>query len=137
MEVDLALLADAATIDGSGKLNILGIFDRLNTSSFPARHGRMALVLRFMAGLDETGQHEVEITLRDPEGQEVVRINGEMQLGPGGVAGGGGIRVPHVLNVEGLVFPRPGLYGFDVVVDGTHHVTMPLTVNGPAASAQA
>ncbi len=26
MEIDLALLADAATIDGSGKLNILGVF---------------------------------------------------------------------------------------------------------------
>ena len=31
MDVDLALLADAATIDGAGKLNILGIFDRLHT----------------------------------------------------------------------------------------------------------
>ena len=39
MEVDLALLADAATIDGSGKLNILGIFDRLTTSAFPTAGG--------------------------------------------------------------------------------------------------
>ena len=29
MEIDLALLADAATVDVSGKLNILGIFDRI------------------------------------------------------------------------------------------------------------
>jgi len=137
MEVDLALLADAATIDGSGKLNILGIFDRLNASQFPARHGRMALILRFSAGLHETGQHVVGITLRDPDGGEVVRIDGEMQLGPGRPFEGGQIRVPHVLNVEGLVFPRSGIYGFDVQVDGEHHVTLPLTVNGPAASAEA
>ena len=30
MEIDLALLADAATIDAAGKLNILGVFDRIN-----------------------------------------------------------------------------------------------------------
>jgi hypothetical protein len=45
MEVDLALLADAATIDGSGKLNILGIFDRLTTSAFPTRHPRLSEAL--------------------------------------------------------------------------------------------
>ena len=51
MDIDLALLADAATIDGSGKLNILGVFDRISASAFPAQHGRMAMVLRFAAGL--------------------------------------------------------------------------------------
>ena len=49
MDVDLALLADAATIDGAGKLNILGIFDRVHTPNFPARHPKMALVLRFLS----------------------------------------------------------------------------------------
>ena len=39
MEIDLALLADAATIDASGKLNILGIFDRIGVTQFPAQHG--------------------------------------------------------------------------------------------------
>ena len=85
MEVDLALLADAATIDGSGKLNILGIFDRLGTGAFPTRHPRMALVLRFSAGVHEVGKHEIEIVLKAPDGGEVVRIDGEMNLaaGPG------------------------------------------------------
>ena len=90
MEVDLALLADAATIDGSGKLNILGIFDRLGTGAFPTRHPRMALVLRFSAGVHEVGKHEIEIVLRAPDGGEVVRIDGEMNLaaGPGQVSSG-------------------------------------------------
>ena len=72
MDVDLALLADAATIDGAGKLNILGIFDRLHTPKFPARHPKMALVLRFSAPLTETGSHEIEITLKDPVGSELM-----------------------------------------------------------------
>ena len=137
MEVDLALIADAATIDNSGKLSILGIFDRIGTSSFPARHPRMVLVLRFIAALNETGKHRIWITLRDPDGKEVVGVDGEMQLGPGPAGDGGGIRVPHVLHLDGLVFPVPGQYAFDVRVDGQHHVSLPLTVYGPESSAMA
>lgn len=137
MDVDLALLADAATIDGSGKLNILGIFDRLTTASFPTRHPRLSLVLRFAAGLDEVGRHDVQITLRTPDGQEAVRIDGEMNLSPGPMGTGGAVIVPHVLNMDGLVFPMPGRYTFDVRVDGEHHVSIPLTVHGPESSARA
>lgn len=137
MEIDLALLADAATIDGSGKLNILGIFDRLGTSSFPTRHPRMSLVLRFSSGVDEVGRHEIGIVLKAPDGKEVVRVDGEMNLsaGPRGVTDG--VLVPHILNMDGLVFPVRGRYAFDVTVDGEHHVAIPLTVDGPSKSAQA
>lgn len=137
MEVDLALLADAATIDGSGKLNILGIFDRLGTSSFPTRHPRLCLVLRFSAGVHEVGKHDVGIVLKGPGGKEIVRIDGEMNLGAGlrGVASG--VLVPHILNMDGLVFPAAGPYSFDVRVDGEHHVSISLAVEGPAQTAQA
>ncbi len=131
MEVDLALLADAATIDGSGKLNILGIFDRLSTTAFPTRHPRLSLVLRFAAGVHEVGRHEVGITLTAPDGKEVMRIDGEMNLAAGPAAVAGGVLVPHVLNLDGLVFPTAGAYAFDVRVDGRHHVSIPLNVDGP------
>ena len=137
MEVDLALLADAATIDGSGKLNILGIFDRLTTASFPTRHPRLSLVLRFSAGIQEVGRHEVGIVLKGPDGKEVVRIDGEMNLAPGPSRVGGAVLVPHVLNMDGLVFPVGGRYAFDVRVDGEHHVSLPLTVQGPEDTVQA
>ena len=120
MEVDLALLADAATIDASGKLNILGVFDRLGW-----RRGKPMPPRR----------HVVEIMLKDPDGEEIVRVDGEMHLAPGSQAVGGGVRVPHILNMDGLVFPKAGSYAFDVRVDGEHHVTIPLVVaSGPAGA---
>jgi hypothetical protein len=137
MDVDLALLADAATIDSSGKLNILGVFDRLSTSSFPARHPRMALVLRFSAGVGEMGRHSVSIHLKEADGQEVFHIDGEMQLSPGAPASAGSIHVPHVLYLEGVVFPRSGRYAFDVKVDGEHYVSVPLAVVGPSVALEA
>ena len=130
MEIDLALLADAATIDASGKLNILGIFDRIGVVQFPAQHGRVTLVLRFTAGTSEIRSHEVHIRMSDPGGAEVLSLNGEMQL-VGGPSARDIIRVPHILNLDGLVFTRPGIYNFDVKVDGEHHVSLPLSVEGP------
>ena len=129
MEIDLALLADAATIDASGKLNILGIFDRIGVTQFPAQHGRVTLVLRFTAGTSEIGSHEVHIRMSDPGGAEVLSLNGEIQLA-GGPGARDGIRVPHILNLDGLVFTGPGMYNFDVKVDGEHHVSLPLSGEG-------
>lgn len=132
MEVDLALLADAATIDAAGKLNVLGVFDHLSTASLPAQHPHMVLILRFASSVQEIGRHQVAISLRDPRGAEAMRIDGEMHLGSGPGAVGEGIKVPHILHLDGLVFPTAGRYAFDVSVDGEHHVSVPLMVSGPA-----
>lgn len=140
MEIDLALLADAATVDASGKLNILGVFDRISANRFPAQHPHVSLVLRFGASMNEAGDHKVTIVLRDPDGEEVVRLNGEMKVGLGSVASGGRVRVPQVVNMDRLVFKKEGRYSFDVSVDGEHHVSVPLHLHqaraqGPVAQA--
>lgn len=136
MDVDLALLCDAATIDGAGKLNILGIFDRIGVQSFPARHGRLTLVLRFSAGLNEASDHELVITMHDPEEEELVRADGNLQLGAGAARARHGIKVPQILNFDGVVFKQAGAYRFDVEVDGEHAVSVPLQViEAPGARA--
>lgn len=128
MEVDLALLCDAATVDGSGKLNILGVFDRLNVTSFPARHGRMALVLRFRGTVADAGEHALVIALKDPEGEELFRADGKIQIGAGRGSAQEGVAVPQILNFDGVVFQEEGRYSFDVKVDDDHHVAVPLRV---------
>ena len=134
MEIDLALLADAATIDASGKLNILGVFDRIGVRQLPTQHGRIALVLRFVAGVQEAGSHSLRIRLSDPAGAEVVGLDGELQIGPGARSVEEGVRVPHVLNLDGLIFQQAGRYFFEVQVDGEHHVSIPLIVAAPNTS---
>ena len=131
MEIDLALLADAATVDASGKLNILGVFDRLTAKIFPAQHGRISLVLRFQATVQDAGRHQIQIAFVDPAGTEVVGVTGEIQIGAGKQAAEEGVRVPQVLNLDGVVFPMAGRYSFDVRIDGEHHVAIPLMVAGP------
>ena len=46
MKVELYVLCDAATADAGGKLNILGVFDRLNAREAPVTHPLCALAVR-------------------------------------------------------------------------------------------
>jgi hypothetical protein len=128
MMIDLAIVADAATVDAAGKLNILGIFDRITSPQFPAPPLRISLVLRFNAAISEAGSHGVNIRLKGPTGQEIFRLDGEMVMTPAIGSGEDGIHLPQVLNMDGIVFERAGRYAFDVSIDGEHHVSVPLNV---------
>ncbi len=137
MEIDFALLADAATVDASGKLNVLGVFDRIHAQDFPVRHGRVSLVFRFSADVGELGAHDVLIRLSSPAGKEMLRLDGRMELGGGARGVSDGIKVPHVLNLDGIVFPEAGRYAFDISVDGDTLYSLPLVldeVRGPGPS---
>ena len=138
MEIDLALMADAATVDASGKLNILGVFDRITARNFPAPHERISLVLRFTAGLDEAGEHRLAISLKTPDGSDLIpTIEGVLQLGPGPGHVGGEIRFPHILNLNGIVFPAPGQYSFDIRVDDEYLTSIPLYLSQMGEGAMA
>ena len=124
MNLDLALTADAATVDSSGKLNVLGIFDHIAASEFPARHDRMCLVLRFSAAGNEAGEHGVEVLVRTPSGDELARMSGSIGLGL--AVGTEGVRIPQVLHMDGFVFPQPGTYQIEIEIDGQVAGTLPL-----------
>ena len=129
MEIDLALTADAATIDGSGRLNLLGVFDQISARRFPARHGRLALVLRFVGSAADAGKHNLTIKLTSPGGDQLVSLSGEMNIKPGRGSIQTGIRVPHVINMDGIVFKEVGIHTFDISLDGRHCATLPLSIS--------
>lgn len=61
MKVVLLLAADHANIEQQGKLNVLGVFDRLLAQSFPVRHS-MHLVVKLRAELGE-GEETRTVTI--------------------------------------------------------------------------
>ena len=72
MEIDLALLADAATIDGSGKLNILGVFDRISALTWTILPALLMVVVGVVtvAGIVDLGRAPSDDSLRvDVTGQ--------------------------------------------------------------------
>ena len=103
-------------MDGSGKLNILGVFDHIAVVDFPARHERMCLVMRFRAGPAETVGHHIDVVIVDPTLEEIARMTGSIDLGK--AVGRESVHIPQVLHLDGFVFTQPGVYRIRIEIGG-------------------
>ena len=127
MELDVLLMADYANVAEGGKLNVMGIFSRVMSGAFPARHPEMVLIMQFSANpaeynttkkltvrcLDEDGHKEIITWSRDipiPEGQ------------------GRNITLNQMLKLHDVVFPKAGTYRFYVLVNEDAKGDIPLEV---------
>ncbi len=133
MNVQLALVCDHAIIDQHGKLSVLGIFDRIWVERFPAIHPRLHLVLRLKGRRTEIGDHTVLIQLVDDTGREMLRGEGNVQIGepPAGVVD---IEAAAVLAFD-VPHERAGVVTFEISVDGTRVVSVPITIAQMPSSA--
>ncbi len=126
MQVKLAVLADYANVTGDGKLNILGIFDRINLMQIPAAHPQMHLVLRIEAHPAEVGRaHAIEIRLQDPEGTVIFEVKGEIV--PHGEAGRV-VSTNQILTLNNLQLEKIGDYRFVVLINDDMKSEIPLAV---------
>lgn len=134
MQVKLALLADYANVTAEGKLNILGIFDRISVNQVPAVHPQMHLILRLEAHPAERGRtHNVEIRLYDPDGTTVFEVKGDVV--PHG-QGAQSVATNQILTLNNLQLSRPGGYTFVVLVNNDLKSEVPLGVDLDAPSFQ-
>jgi hypothetical protein len=126
VHVDFAVVADYALVDQSGKISVLGIFQHIWVQQFPAMHPRLHLVLRLKGKRTEVGEHGVQIRLADEEGAEILGGNGTVTFAepPAGVVD---IEAGAIL-VFDVPFPHPGVYKFDITVDGEQKAEVPITV---------
>ena len=126
MQVKLAVLADYANVTAEGKLNILGIFDRINLVQVPAVHPQMHLVLRLEARAAERDRvHRVEIRLHDPQGATIFDLNGEIV--PHG-DGAQPLTTNQILTLNNLQLEKIGEYTFVVMIINDVKTEIPLAV---------
>ena len=85
-------------------------------------------MLRFLGSAGDAGKHQLTIKLSAPSGKELVSLNGELKVAPGRTSLQTGIRVPHVINLDGIVFQEAGIHTFQIIVNGRHQATLPLTI---------
>lgn len=131
MQVKLALLADYANVTAEGKLNILGIFDRIGVHEIPAVHPQMHLILRLEAHPAERDRsHNVEIRLYDPDGQTVFEVKGDVV--PQGQVGQS-TATNQILTLNNLQLNKAGGYTFVVFVNNDLKSEVPLGVEFDAA----
>src|SRR5947209_13120442 len=72
MKVEIFTLCDAATVDATGKLNILGSFDRLMAREAPVTHPQCALAIKLRFERIEEGQKRLRVTFVDSDGKPVM-----------------------------------------------------------------
>ncbi len=133
MQVKLALLADYANVTAEGKLNILGIFDRISVQDLPAVHPQMHLILRLEAHAAERSRtHDIEIRLYDPDGDTVFEVKGDMvPHGPASMA----TATNQILTLNNLQLTKAGAYMFVVFVNDDLKAELPLAVELNASMA--
>lgn len=117
MQLLTILAADYANVAEGGKLNVMGIFTNIFATSFPVMHPSMYLVVKLSPDFPEYGQQrKITISLVDEDGKlEVAKITGDIDI-PLPFNG----RKPEInftIDLKNLVFPKPGVYQFTVLVD--------------------
>ena len=90
--------------EGTGKVNLIGIFDTIFATQFPVVHPRLSVYVRLT---DAEGEYEFKL--------EMVRLEDEKAVGEGRVQATIGDRMGShelIFNLGNLVFERPGRYEF-------------------------
>lgn len=127
MNIPMAFLADEANISQEGKLNVLGIFDRLVAEEFPVSHPRMVFAFRVTAEFADGGRtFPVQIRLVDDDGQAMFEASGE--INPPLVPPGEFSTANQVFTLVGMTFPRAGQYRFEVRIGAQEPHVTPLMV---------
>lgn len=126
MEIPIAALCDAAT-DYAGKLNVLGVFDTVLTTKFPAVHPQCAIACRFVFNKGEEGTRVFRLSFVNEDGKVVMPAI-ELAID---------IKVPEevnylsrnlIINLQQLKFDAAGQYAVELLMDGRQVSSIPLLV---------
>lgn len=128
MRVLHILAADYANVTKDGKINVMGIFNRIFAREFPTRQPEMHLVVKLDASPAEYGtSRKLTIKLLDASGkQEIVNWSRDIHVPIG--SGAERAEINQILRLRDVVFPAPGAYQFSVLVDKDEKQTLPITV---------
>jgi len=128
VNIELAALADYAAVTADGKLIVAGVFDSLIVPALPASHPMMYLALRISGDASETGRHELEIRLVDPDGKAVIpSLQGGLELPPT-PEGGTPISAQFVMGMANVAFGAQGPHAFDILIDERYELSLSVVV---------
>jgi hypothetical protein len=111
----MAVLADEANVSQEGKLNLMGIFDRIAAAEFPVVHPKMVFAFRVEAEYGDAGRtFPVRVSMEDEEGTALFQAEGELMAPT--VPPGEFSTANQIFALVGVQFPTPGMYRFVVRV---------------------
>lgn len=131
MDLLAILVADYASIEAQGKMNVMGIFNEVVCQSFPAALPRVYIVTRLSAGPAEVGRTvKLSIKILDEDGKtELLNYMRDQVVKPP-KSSGRRSHIDGVLGVQGIIFRKPGTYQISVLVDNDEKGSHPMYVVG-------
>jgi hypothetical protein len=132
MQVKLAVLADYASVSVDNKLNILGVFQEVNTPDFPITVPHMYLVISFEAEPAEHGRHllaHIVLSEESDNGQTLLSLEGMAEV-PQPTRMTDRAYSNQVIGLSGVTFEHEGDYKFSISVENQEVAIVPLRVNG-------
>ena len=124
MKVTTAALCELARERTDGRLDLIGVFDRLHAPGFPASQEQMTAVFVIEWAPDESGQQALRADLIGPGGRRILTIEGETEVQP--TASGAPPQTRLILPLQQVVFPEPGDYRFELLAGGDVQSLCPL-----------
>jgi hypothetical protein len=134
MKVEILSLCDFAQAEPTGKLNILGSFDRIFAKEAPILRSVFAVAARLRFEPHEEGARTVSLSFIDSDGQRVMpllRAQFTVKVQPNEPSA----TLNYVMVIPQIKFARFGDYQIDLAVDDKVEATIPLYVRQRATPA--
>lgn len=130
MELEFAMLAEAANSLPDGRFNILGgCIENIYAPNFPVVHPYMVIILRITGHRTEMkSTHEILIYMKDADGKDVINAI-KIPLPPAPPEMPSNIKkfnanlIGQLANIN---FPQKGTYSLEILLDGRHEKSLPL-----------
>ena len=112
------MIADAITVSGDGKVNVLGQFDNVNALNLPAIHSSLALWIHAAVEPKDYGTSvDTAVRLLDPDGNLLLEIDQSLPIErPKPDFWRSGINI--IIPFGSIIFPTPGDHAFTFDVSG-------------------
>ncbi|HUX42086.1 MAG TPA: hypothetical protein VMV83_13050 [Rectinemataceae bacterium] len=125
MDVQILSLCDFAE-DFGGKMCITGTFDTLRVVDFGRNLSSFTIAARVAFDQGEFGRQDFVFAIRDEEGKDLVQpMRGSFEIRERhSFLGASNI----VLTLNGLAFPRPGIWFVSLSINGNHLKSIPFKV---------
>jgi len=112
MQSKYSFVCDGANISTTGKLNVLGIFRKINLGKVPFKYPQMSFVSGIEFDISETGKHRFKLRFIDGGGKELIApLGGDIIVNANNLFA----NIHVVLN--GINIPDTGRYEIYLTID--------------------
>jgi len=127
MKIEIFNLCDFASYDGSGKLNVIGVFDTIWAREAPFVYDLCTLAIRIRFEKLEEGVKKLKISFVDADGKSILPVMEPQVLAQ--VPPNMSSSTVHVVSMMSQTrFPSFGDYSVHLAVEGRQEASTPLWV---------